>query len=192
MGWEKKHTHTQASEILFVSIIVTHYYLNSDQVTSVPCMKYVFLPEHFFEMRQNMARQEPRGTVRLRTELFVLRANRGTSSIFDFVCASLPVYQACYFPFICYFPFVIIVFFSVVLCLTLFTSSGVSVIFIFFQLVLSRVLATSPARGGHDRLFLLVFGFILFFFSLFLFLFRFVYFVPVFSSLIVSFRFPIS
>ena len=55
-----------------------------------------------------------------------------------------------------------------------------------FQLVLFRVLATSPAGGGHDRLFLPVFAFIFL-----LFLFQFVLFVFV-SSLIVSFRFSIS
>ena len=84
------------------------------------------------------------------------------------------------------FPFLIS---SLALGLTLFTSSGVFVIFVIFlsfQLVRSQVLATSPAGGGHDRLFLLVFAFIFF-----LFLFRFVFFVFVFS-LIVSFRFSIS
>ena len=51
----------------------------------------------------------------------------------------------------CYFPFVI---FPLVLCLTLFTSSGVSLMFsFFFQLVLFQVLTTSlVCRGGGRQI----------------------------------------
>ena len=84
----------------------------------------------------------------------------------------------------CYFPCVII---SLVLCLALFTSSGVFFLFIFSQLVFYQVLATSPA-GPRARQ--IVSSTFVFHFC-FLFLFRFVFIVFVFS-LIVSFCFFIS
>ena len=72
----------------------------------------------------------------------------------------------------------IFIFFSLgsSLRLTLFASSGVFVIYIFslfFPARFFQVLTTSPAGGGHDRLFLLV----IFFHFSFIFYFRFTFFI---------------
>ena len=91
--------------------------------------------------------------------------------------------------FACNFPFVI---FSLVLCLTLFTSSGVFVIFLFFPARSFQVFATSPAGGGTTVCFfyfLLFFTFVLFFRIIF---FAFVFVFVFFFALLVSFRFSIS
>ena len=60
---------------------------------------------------------------------------------------------------------IIIYFFSLVLCLTLFTSSGVFVIFYVFPARSFSGFGHLACGGGHDRLFSLVFAFVFLFFS---------------------------